>query len=359
MDEILRDILSKAILAPSGDNCQPWKIRLRDGAIDLYVVPEEDNSLYNFNSYAVYVSAGAVLENVMVAAGYHGYTVQYELFPDAADATYVARITLGNQYHSEAASTNDAALYKAISDRATTRKPYQFGTVSAELANHLSEAAGSDLSAQLSITRDQAVIKRLASHVANNERILFGNRTMHGFFFEHVVWSKEDAQKKGTGFFIDTLELPPPAKKIFPFWKRWSIMRLFGLLGFLGIVAKDNAALYAQSGAVGAIIIPKIGAKEYAEAGMLLERVWLAATQAGLKFQPLAGIAFLHHRISLGLSDEFTRNERTIIDAAYQGIINEMQIPASMKLVALFRTGIGEAPTARSHRRPLENFILP
>lgn len=48
MKEVIKEILESAIYAPSGENNQPWKFRLKDNGIDVFNVPERDTSLYNF-----------------------------------------------------------------------------------------------------------------------------------------------------------------------------------------------------------------------------------------------------------------------------------------------------------------------
>jgi hypothetical protein len=354
MDETLRDILSKAICAPSGDNCQPWSIRIiRADQLELWNVPNRDTSLYNFNNNASYLSHGAFLENLSIAAEHHGFSADITLFPEESNTDLVARINLKK---AEGNHGNEDS-YLAIDKRATTRKPYEAHPLPMDIANLLRTSAGIQPAAAMKLVTDTETIKKLAHLAAKNEEILFGNQTMHHFFFDHVTWSSEAAAQKRTGFFVDTLELPPPAKLLFPLWKHWSIMRIFAALGFTKLVSNDNGALYAKSGGIGVITISAIGAKEYVEAGRLLERVWLAATHLGLRLQPLTGIPFLYHRISHGMADAFTVRERSIIDGAYQGIITTLGLPESSRVALMFRVGKGDEPSARSLRFRLEDFI--
>ena len=48
LKEDIEDILGTAIRAPSGDNCQPWRFRIKENMIDLFNQPEADETPYNF-----------------------------------------------------------------------------------------------------------------------------------------------------------------------------------------------------------------------------------------------------------------------------------------------------------------------
>ena len=50
--EEAKRILSSAILAPSGENCQPWKFEVKGSNIDVMNVKERDQSLYNWDQRA-------------------------------------------------------------------------------------------------------------------------------------------------------------------------------------------------------------------------------------------------------------------------------------------------------------------
>ncbi len=47
-NETLKKILAFAVLAPSGDNVQPWRFKMRGGKLLTFDIPERDDSLYNF-----------------------------------------------------------------------------------------------------------------------------------------------------------------------------------------------------------------------------------------------------------------------------------------------------------------------
>ena len=120
-NQLVKQILEAAIRAPSGDNVQPWKFQVSKNftRIELYNLPEKDNSYYNFNQMASYIAHGAVIENIVIASGHLGCNAEVKLFPDAKDKNLVARINLS------LAEPQVDTLYPAIFDRYTNRFQYK------------------------------------------------------------------------------------------------------------------------------------------------------------------------------------------------------------------------------------------
>src|SRR3989344_4833954 len=79
MDANVIKVLEAAIMAPSGENAQPWKFvvhRQQDGVvIDVLVSDERAQSLYGWGNRASYVAIGAAVENMRVAAPSYGFSI--------------------------------------------------------------------------------------------------------------------------------------------------------------------------------------------------------------------------------------------------------------------------------------------
>lgn len=80
LDPQLLDILSHASLAPSGHNAQPWTVRIPEPGI---LVIGTDHSRWlpavDPNNREMLLSLGAFLENLIAAAGQHGYHAEYRV----------------------------------------------------------------------------------------------------------------------------------------------------------------------------------------------------------------------------------------------------------------------------------------
>src|SRR5210317_705156 len=118
MDPRIKKILEYAVMAPSGDNCQPWKVCVDGLKVDLFNVPDRDRSLYNLKQRASLIAHGAFLENLQLAARSIGLKNHAELLPDPGNSKHVATVKFST------ANAEESELYKAIPLRCTNREKY-------------------------------------------------------------------------------------------------------------------------------------------------------------------------------------------------------------------------------------------
>lgn len=346
----LHSIIRAASLAPSGENAQPWQFKILDNKIYQYLVPERDRSAYNYGQYASYVANGAALENIEIASRALGFLPKTQILPDPKDPNLVAIITL------EKSQPQDEPLYEYIEKRVTNRKPYKKEPLTAEQKQILlgQKVEG----AEFLLTDDPKHIEALAKVGATNEYIMLQNKAIHNFFFSHLNWTEAEEQEKRYGFYIKTLELPPPAQVMFKLFRHWPVMRVFNALGFPKMVLKQNAQIYAAAGAMGAITIPGITPRDFINAGRLTQRVWLEATKAGLSVQPMTGILFFMLRLREGDLDSFTAAQQRLVKEKYVTMEKVFNVPLQKTTVMMFRIGDGGEPSARSSRYSLETVLI-
>ncbi len=341
---VIQRILETAVYAPSGDNAQPWRFVYENDAIFIYNIPDRDATLYNFRQRGSYVGHGALVENIVIAASEEGFDTSVFYFPGPALCT--ARIDLRQ------GTKNEHPLYKSIRVRSCNRKPYDRSPLGPRDLNTLQEAVG-HANVSLTLVEDRDVIRALAGAVSTNERVLMENRGLHDFLFSMIRWSIRDEQRS-PGLFIKTMEFPPPVRLILKYIvSNWSALRVLNLIGFSKSIAKQSAALYESSSAIGALIIESDADRAYMDAGRVLQRVWLTATTNGLSMQPITAIPYLRDRIEAGGSEMFTEEHRTLIRSAYAIMMRAFTIRREEQHIAMvFRIGRGPKPTASSHKLP-------
>ncbi len=111
-------LIPAAILASNAHNMQPWKFRVEESRIDLYVDLARNNGSADPLRREQVMSLGCALENLVLAADAHGYASSLTLRPDGSDPTHVARLDLS------AGDQRPSDLYDAIPLRHTNRYPY-------------------------------------------------------------------------------------------------------------------------------------------------------------------------------------------------------------------------------------------
>jgi hypothetical protein len=127
-------LISAAGAAPSVFNTQPWAFRVKDATIEMFADTSRELRAIDPDGRQLAISCGAALLNLRVAAARIGRAGTVNLFPDPAEPTLLATVTLKDF---EARMHADAALYPAIRRRHTHRRPFQPrlvpGTTLAEL----------------------------------------------------------------------------------------------------------------------------------------------------------------------------------------------------------------------------------
>jgi hypothetical protein len=342
MSEDITKIISDGILAPSGENCQPWRFTVEGNKVYIFNIPEADQSLYNYDQKGSYVAHGALIENMVISASKFGYETKIELFPKQ-EPNLVAILTL------EKKSIKGDQLSTYLDKRHTNRKEYSTEKLSKEQKNELISTAEATGFGSLKIIDDEKLITSISGALAVNEKIIFENKELHNFFYSHILWNEEDQYKAG-GFYIKTLEFFPHQLKGVKLFKNWAILKILNKLAKVSqMIVKDNIARYEKSGALAVVMIDSNDNKSYVNAGRLAERVWLKATELGLSIHPCTGVLFLMENIKNGNQKVFINKHQEIIKKAYRDITDTFAVQ-NKTIPMLFRIGYGEPPTATAIR---------
>ena len=344
--EILEKIIGAGIQAPSGENCQPWKFKVAGDLIELYLIPERDTSLYSWGNLASFFAHGAVLENMDIMARCLGYRLSLSLFPDPQTPELTARMWV------EKSEVQQSSLCEAIARRVTNRKPYKKYSISLAEKEKIIIPNNSIHGVGVLLLDDYKRIQILAKAGSVNEKTLFGNKSLHNFFFSHISWTKEEDTKKSIGFFIDTLELPLPAKIMFKVFKSWKILTVMNkLIGIAKLVSLANEQIYKTASAIGIVTVQTATPRDFVNAGRIMERLWLTVTAEGLSLQPLAGLVFLMRRIEAGETKDFSPEQIKNITDSY-GFIKACFGLQNETVTMMFRIGKGDSPSAQASRLP-------
>jgi nitroreductase len=336
--QILRD----GCRAPSGDNCQPWRFRVAGNVISVLNVPDKDTSLFNYRQGSNYVALGASIENIRISGESRGFQVKTTLFPNPTNHFVVSSITLT----SDPNSTNEFAPY--IGKRATNRKKYHTRQIAVNDLTALATLADT-IGGRVAFVDDREQIAKIAHTVSLGEKLALEDRSIHDFLFEHVTWTKEEDRHKH-GFLIDTFEFSPPQKAAFKIFSHWNILRYFLPLGVSRMIAKDMEATHQTAAAFGAIIMFGKSDEDYLKTGMLLERLWLAATRLGLALQPTTTVHFIGTRVLENDSGSLSPEHQTLLKAEYAELAKLFRLTPTESLGFVFRLGYADAPSAQTTR---------
>ena len=134
----LKRAAAAAIRAPSLHNSQPWRFRLRAGAIEVLADPARQLAIADGGGWAVRIACGAATLNARLALAANGTPADVVLRPDSKEPHLIARLSPGAERPPTYAEQD---LFTAIPRRFSNRQPFWPDPVPAEVRARLIDAA--------------------------------------------------------------------------------------------------------------------------------------------------------------------------------------------------------------------------
>ncbi|MDX1655511.1 MAG: nitroreductase [Candidatus Competibacteraceae bacterium] len=262
----LRFLLNYAVLAPNSHNTQPWLFRITDEGVELLADRTRALPVVDPHDRALTISCGAALGLLGVAIRRFGHRPMVTHFPDPAEPELLARVELGEAVTPTA---GDLALFEAIQQRRSNRRPYEDRPLPEELLQDCRKAV-IDEGAELQIVTDPREKQRLGELVAEGDRRQFDDPR---FRRELAAWvhSRRRASRDGMsaeGFGMPDLLSPVGAL----------VIRTFDMGN--GVAAQDQQ-IAAGSPALAALLTSQDSPQEWLRTGEALARLLLILTARG------------------------------------------------------------------------------
>lgn len=346
------EIINAGIQAPSADNSQPWKFKIGPDNIQVFLDPARVGMFFDYALSASYMSLGAVCENMVLHARKLGMQAEVDL---CIDRPAVPEHVFTLNFRKSDATSCDT-LADQIPMRTTNRFLYRGRTPVAEsVLASIGQSIRPELGCQVIWADELATRKQISRAVFLADLVRFTHPLIHRDFhdklrFGRAVQDSNDGLAEGT-LGVEKLLLP-----VLKWLRPWGLTRLLNLIGLHYVMAWRGCRLpmWASSN-IGVIVAsPHVG---YFDMGRAFERAWLAATQAGLAFQPLGALPLLLFRAQ-GQSDaDFSDRHLRLLNQADSEWRAGVRRDSADRLVMVFRVGhvVGAAP--RSPRRPIDDFL--
>jgi nitroreductase len=349
--ERLKKILNAACQAPSGGNSQPWHFELFDQGINVIAEPEKDNKILNYHNRGSWIANGAVIENIAIASTHLGYKTEIQLFPESKRPNLVATIKL------RATAPQNEQLYESIFRRRTNRRAYEENSLLTTQKSAILKSSERFVG-ELRLIEDKENIKALADASSIGDLLMFENKELHNLFFQELIWTKKEENRKKAGLYIKTLEINRIQQATLKILGKWPLMRLFNKFGFARIgIARENAAKYARTAAIGAIITGDKD-EDFVNAGRMVQRIWLTATSLNLNMHLITGILFIHQAVEAGSNHNiYSKSHIKLIKKTHEKISKVLNNPKGT-ITLLFRIGKDGDPSASSSKREPQVIIL-
>lgn len=249
-----------AVLAPSGHNTQPWHFRCNDSVLILELNSERNLPFSGALAAEPFVSLGACLETLVLAAKGFGYelNVTYNL-----KANLIASIKLGKTIQP------DEGLLSAIVSRVSNRNKYVNKPPKQDTFEQITGDKLRYVSTHLVEEKQQISFLAQQTELATKEIM-----SKPEFRAELSKWVRSNITKKYDGMpgFVQGMPTPPSliAKYII---RNIDISKA---------QAKKDAELVINSGAVAMISVEKSNSEAFLNVGRMYARICVLAQQRGI-----------------------------------------------------------------------------
>lgn len=264
---VLDKMLAAAVIAPSAHNTQPWQFASKNTELEVYLQQDRCLPASDPTSRQAYLSVGCAIMNAVVAAaaqGYHAYTA---LLPDDSNKQLAARLTIT----ASNADKQIAQLERNLQTRRTDRSPYD--------KQPLTET---ELQAMPSLHESSVVVVHSIDQIKRIAELSYeGTYTAlekSAFKKELAQWVRNNWTKKSDGMPGYATGIPAPLSLIAPL-----LVKVLPLHKQEAPVAKEQIN---SASAIAVVVTAGDEPLDWLQAGMVMERLWLEATEAGVAVMP-------------------------------------------------------------------------
>lgn len=352
--DVLNRILDLARWAPSGDNTQPWRFEvLSDDRIAIHGHDTREWCVYDFEGHASHMAHGALLETIRIAATGFGLQADWSLRPDCSDAKPVFDVRL-----SPRAYGGPDELLPFITLRTVQRRPMSTQRLSEEQEQALHSAIGESCEIQFfSSLPERWSVARL---LWDNAHIRLTCPEAYRVHKEIIEWgarfSKDRIPEQAVGVDPVTAKL---MRWVMHDWRRVVFFNRY----LMGTIAPrlQLDVVPAIKCATHALLKPRrplASTKDFVQAGMAMQRLWLTATRLGLHLQPeMTPVIFRWYaRAERRFSAVDHINEKAIqLSSRFEQLAGSDK---SQPFAFFCRLGVSAPPRSRSTRHDLESLMF-
>ncbi len=344
--ESLRTILEAAILAPSADNHHRVRFHMLAEGLEICHSAGGLPATGGYRRVLDLLSLGALLENLVLAAGGQGWDVHLQPFPDPGRPQVFCHVRWSRR------DPTLEPLWQAIPARQTNRRLLFRGPpMSPEERESVERATAGWPGIELMWLDAPRLRQRVLALVRQAEAARFRVPTLHQDLFSAVRFDVGWQSTCEEGLPPGALGVERPLRAAFALLRHWPVMRAMHLLGahhLLGLRAADLPCRLAPH--LGLIALAEDNDTGVVAAGRVFQRVWLAATRLGLALQPMPAAAL--YALAGAVRESVPVRLQRRLAQAWQDLL------PGRHPVMLFRLGRAAPLAVRTGRPPLDRYLV-
>jgi len=344
-------VVTAGMMAPSGANVQPWKFHFADGVLSLRNDPSRAFKYLDLENMTVWVSLGAVLENIVIAARAIGLEPKITPFPDANDADLGARITF-----SPRTPVRDELLEWIPKRQANRRKAETRSALPDAVKQKLGEVAAA-AGVRVQIKDDEASLAAYDELLRFESRLGFANEGIHSEFTGTFRWTPEEVMTRRDGLDVCTLEVKGPHRAVLHALTDPANVKAIKEANAADFFEKPAAGRITSSDAIVLVTVKGFEPRAVLGAGRAVQRLWTTAQMLGFGVQPQTFLPYYFMRLERAGGEGFDESERKELAEKRVKYRELFEVGPDEAEIFFFRLHRSDAPSARSLRRKLDDLL--
>lgn len=360
--DVIKDLVSAAVMAPTGANSQSWKWMYKESVLYLFLDCIYKAGLLDCEYTTSIIGLGAAAENLVIKAHSLNLEVIMKTPPLNKDSKLIAAFSFFDKVTPEISELIEPhvcdELMDVIPHRLTNRMIGKRENIESKYFEKMQAIAQTIPGAELKIISDEKELYELGEIVAKMDKVRIMHEGGHQDFRAEIRWTKEEVEAFRNGIdLLGTVDLTASELIGLQVAKQWPVMKHLNDWGLGEGLERIGRKGVAASTALGLVTMPSFSFKDFYHGGRAMERIWLEANKNGISVHPASISTLLFNAFIYGEKNVFKGKMKEEVVACRKKFIELFSIKEPVGEVLLFRFFKANAPKDRSNRYPLDQIL--
>jgi hypothetical protein len=345
LKEPFRTLIAAAILAPSGDNTQPWRFEIDEErtSIKVCVDTRRDSSPMNSGQRMARIACGAAIENILQVARFNDWEAAIELHNSPVE---IATIRISGDLSAH------GSIEARFRNRYTNRRAYNAIPASQTTMQCLIDSVQAAAETALIWITQGNSLKAITDIIAQSDALMFGDPIFRQAFLANVRFDRPAAEQVQEGLSIGSLGLTRIERMALSHIELLPIVELRSWVMRRATGSKAKRLIRSASGLCFITSYENSVSADVA-VGRMMQRSWLSLTEQHFAVQPMMSLPVL---LSATSFTSFPKHDQ--VEALAKQAKAILGIPRGQNIAAILRFGYANDPIpSRTGRRELKSCI--
>ncbi|TAH27560.1 MAG: Rv1355c family protein [Cytophagales bacterium] len=310
-EDTIQFLISYACKAPSSGNNQPWLWLYRDNILFLSIDKIHTQAFGDFLQIPSYIALGAAIENLTIASESIGLKLISKFCNLEEEYPLVAYFGFVEQTTNDEHQKN---LLPIISKRFTNRGLFNAKPIADHILLEIEDIVKTfGYNSKIQFLKKKQEIETLGNIVAEMDRLRLLHPQGHQDFFNNELrWSKEEAELRGDGIDLKSLELSSSNLLGVKLLSDPNVASLLNNINGGSKLLDSSKIAFSNTDSIIFLTLPRFSMENFLLGGILMQKIWIYCTSRNIAVHPIVSPLYFFYRHLYGQNNSL--NEKEIIN---------------------------------------------